>query len=419
VLRPLLFLIFLLPLWMPYGTAASQEFGTVTGIVFWDRNENGEHDAGELAIATQVQLRPPTDPETRHLGFDDTDEAGIYAIQSLPGQYRLGTTVPRFSGVCADTGGFSYNPFPQSRCWAARLPVTSPEFTDVFTVVAGETLTIDLPVTTRDEMVFIARAIEDTHYMTGGEIITAMVNSRPCGESAPFQTPHPDSPSGEAFVQLNVAGDAEIDGCARPGDEILFELHGRTAGQVYQYVPFTPPQLPLPRGDLHFADLYFSEDWMWVWSDDRLKDGQPYPPGTPVVARVGDVECARTTIGDIFGEHAADVPISGFGRLQIPSARIKPGCGRPIGVDIYIGGDLAIDNVPWEPALFQIGSTPPPATPTATSTATATPTNDVLPPNTGARDASRPPRGAAGLLAIGMILCAFAWIMRRRAVADC
>ncbi|MEX2225937.1 MAG: hypothetical protein WEB52_05750 [Dehalococcoidia bacterium] len=304
---------------------AGEAIGAVTGVIYWDRNADGDQDADEPGIPTNPTLSSPDGGVPSLVG--DQYEDGSYLMEAAPGTYRLSPGIATSFEHCAGAPLPSYNPFGFRDCVGADYPITSEPFTEPFDLEAGATIEIHVPVTTRDEMILLGRALTDSGNAPAGSVITAVHNGTECGTVTITEA---DSPSGGPgdFV-LRALGADQRTGCYEPGDNVFFELDGVESGEGWSYQRFSPvPTLngEFGREGIVTADISFLQEHAWFWADDRFApNGSMIAPGTPVRAVFpGGVVCGETQIGDklsLAGE------VSGFGRLLIRSANLQPGCG--------------------------------------------------------------------------------------------
>jgi hypothetical protein len=345
--------------------ARAGDSATVRGVVYWDGDADGEQDADEPGIATNPVLVAPDGTDPIVTGFADDD--GAFEMTAPPGSYRLSPGVARSFEECAGAPMPSYYPWGFRDCAGAEYPITSDPFTDAFDLDAGDEVTIDLPVTTRDEMIFLGRALDDGGNVPAGSVITAMNGDVVCGSATIKEAG--SSGGGPGDWELRALGAEQRDGCYDPGENVTFMLEGREAGEGWSYQRFSP--VPTENGEygregIVTADIEFLEDYAWVWADDLLDPNlTPYPFGTPVRAIVAGVVCGETEIGD---EPIERDGVTGFGRLLVASAGVQPGCGQfGVPFDIVVGDDVMPQHLPWDNVVYQIGSVfvPPPAEPTS------------------------------------------------------
>jgi len=342
--------------------------GTVTGVVYWDRNANGSQDAGEPGFETNPVLTAPDSALPLVTGFAGDD--GRYEMQAEAGTYRFSPGVAVAFENCAAAPLPSYNPFGARNCVGADYPITSERFTEPFDLGAGETVDIDFGVTTRDEMILLGRALVDRGNAPAGTVVTASVNGVECGSATIEEGGSPGG--GPDDFELRILGAGQRDGCAEQGDLVTIAIGDVASPQsnLFVYVPFSPvpnPAYYLDREGVMIVDLAFFRDYAWVFSDDRtLEDGSPVPNGTAVRAMVDGVLCGETVIGDLPG--VAD-QLSGFGRLFVASDAVQPGCAAPGRTfDVVIGERGVFSDLTWEPRLYVLGTSadpnsPPPASP--------------------------------------------------------
>jgi hypothetical protein len=196
------------------------------------------------------------------------------------------------------------------------------------------------------------RVIEETDFAAEGSIIRAKVNGKTCGTAT---VPPADLP-GENDFPLYVEGARSTPGCARAGDVVQFELDGKIGDRTLAYAPFALQTTAdaLPPRPVTFADLVFATDYAWYWSDDvREADGSPIPAGRSVTAMIGGMNCGTATSG---GASGGSGDAAGFGRLLVPTSRLKPGCGSSgATVRIFVGGKF-VATAPWLPGSLNLGS---------------------------------------------------------------
>jgi hypothetical protein len=352
---------------------AGEAAGTVTGVIYWDRDGNHERDADEPGIPTNPLLAS-TDGEVPTLVGDQYGD-GSYLMEAGPGTYRVGPGIATNFEHCAGAPLPSYNPFGSRDCVEAELPITSEPFTEPFDLEDGETLEIDLAVTTRDEMILLGRALYDGGNVPAGSVITATNNGIECGSTTVELQDSPGGGPGDWI--LRALGAEQRDGCFESGDTVLFDMDGVRAGEAWTYQRFSPvPTLDgeFGREGIVTVDISFLEQHAWFWADARFTpEGSMIAPGTPVRAIFPEgIVCGETRIGDVpslAGE------VSGFSRLLIRSASLQPGCGTHGAAFQVAIGDLVTYDVHWYPWMFQLfGSdaseyplptpgSPPPASP--------------------------------------------------------
>jgi len=352
----------------PAPRATAGEDATIRGIVYWDRDADGQRDADELGIATSPVLVAENDTEPLVTGFADDD--GAYEMTAPPGAYRLSDGLARSFEECAGAPMPSYYPWGFRDCVGAEYPITSDRFTDAFDLDPGATVEIDLPVTARDEMIFLGRALDDGGNVSAGSVITAVNGDTECGAVTVKETG--SSGGGPGDWELRALGAGQRDGCYEPGDNVTFMLDGIEAGQAWSYQRFSPA--PTRNGEfgregIATVDIEFLQDYAWVWSDDLLDPNlTPYPFGTPVRAMVAGIVCGETQIGDESVERDG---VTGFGHLLIESANLEAGCGQfGVGFDIIVGDDVQPQHLPWDTVVYQVGSVllPPPVEPSSPPT---------------------------------------------------
>ena len=335
---------------------------TVRGAVYWDRDGDGEQDADEPGIATNPVLVAEDDTDPLVTGFADED--GAFELTAPPGTYRLSDGLARSFEECFGAPMPSYYPWGFRDCAGAEYPITSDRFTDAFDIDAGETIDVDLPVTTRDEMIILGRALDDVGNVPAGSVVTAVNGDVECGSVTVEEGGSPGGGPGD--WELRALGAGERDGCYEPGQNVTFMLDGHEAGEAWSYQRFSP--VPTRNGEygregITTVDISFLENYMWIWADNRRDpNGEPYAPGTPVRAIFpGGIVCGETAIGD---DPVARDQLSGFARLLVPSS-----CGGFGAVfDVMIGGDVAYSGLAWMDTVFMISGTsepPPPVDPSS------------------------------------------------------
>jgi hypothetical protein len=352
----------------PAPRATAGEDATVRGTVYWDRDADGEQDADEPGIATNPVLVAEHDTDPLVTGFADDD--GAFEMTAPPGTYRLAGGVARSFEECYGAPMPSYNPYGFRDCAGADFPITSDRFTEALDLDAGDTVEIDLPVTSRDEMIILGRALDDGGNVPAGSVITAVTGDVECGSVTVEEGGSPGGGPGD--WELRALGAGQRDGCYEPGDNVTFMLDGREAGEAWSYQRFSP--VPTRNGEfgregIATVDIEFLQDYAWVWSDDLLDPTlAPYPTGTPVRAMVAGIVCGETQIGDAPLEREG---VSGFGHLLVASADVQPGCGQfGVPFDIVVGDDVTPQHLPWDHVIYQVGSVliPPPNEPSSPPT---------------------------------------------------
>ena len=372
------------------ATAQDAGTGTVRGTIFWDRDADGARDEGEPPLlnlganlmeaeGTGVFASSPNSPD------------GAYSITFAAGTYRIVPSVNTGTGICVDAFSGSFGPFSPSNCYGGPFPYYVQAPAEPFDLEAGETITIDLPVRVRDEMIFSLRAVEEDHYLQTGDVITAMVNGKACGQT----TWGASMPPGQAEddVSLLVDGDGSADGCARAGDPVTFVLHGVTAlNEPVPYAAFDP-FAPVPSAiyHIHTLDLVFAEHHAWTWSDDvHAFDGGTINVDTRIAAVVNGRECAygKPYIAPLAAPGTDQ--LYGFGPIFIADTTVEGGCARDgdtIEFRINQTNGELIATAAWHPGLIELTSIVvqhPPRPIGDPAPITATPTTGVTLPNTGA-----------------------------------
>jgi hypothetical protein len=359
--------------------ARAGDSATVRGVVYWDRDADGEQDADEPGIATNPVLVAADDTDPLVTGFANDD--GAFEMTAPPGTYRLSDGLARSFEECFGAPMPSYNPWGFRDCAGAEYPITSDRFTDAFDIDAGETIDIDLPVTTRDEMIILGRALDDGGNVSAGSVITAVNGDVECGSATVEEGGSPGGGPGD--WELRALGAGQRDGCYEPGQNVTFMLGGREAGEAWSYQRFSP--VPTQNGEygregITTVDIEFLEDYAWVWADYLLDPaGAPYPPGTSVRAIVAGIVCGETAIGDDQMERDG---VTGFGHLLVASAALQPGCGQfGAPFDIVVGDAVTPHHLPWDNVVYQIGSVflPPPTEPSSPPPVTYCYPTDVSP----------------------------------------
>jgi hypothetical protein len=358
------------------------EKATITGHVFWDANADGKQEVGERGIQTKIYLVN----DFGAAGAGETDAAGNYRIEIAPGTYRARPDIVHTLSLCVDSLLATNSPFPRGGgCSSVPFPITSPEDSEPFTVTAGATREEDFAVAAKDQMVIIALAVQEQDHAPAGSTITARVRGKACGSVVV-----PPGGGGQTFV-LYVEGATSAAGCAAPGDTVEFESGGVKAREAVKYDRFVPGPAalsPYYAGGVEDVDMAFSEDWMWLWSDNlTFADGSAVPEGTRIVAKIGQAGCG---VGINANQLNGPGGSTGFRQLFVPSERISIGCGKAGAqvdlVAILLDRDELLASFPWEPGVKQIGGAAlrPPPTPPATAEPTATPEGTINLPNTGA-----------------------------------
>jgi len=120
--------------------------------------------------------------------------------------------------------------------------------------------------------------------------------------------------------------------CGNPGDTVTFKVDGMWAAESTTWMPGFHQQDLTVEGNAGFRG------YACVDTDcgDRVF-------GLPVVAKIGDVECASTTTGMPYDGYT----VSRY-ELTVPSAAETPGCGTTgSSVEFYIAGRLANQAASW------------------------------------------------------------------------
>jgi hypothetical protein len=339
--------------------AEAGETAVVRGVVYWDRDADGEQDGDEPGIETNPVLTGEDTSLPLETGFADED--GRYEMEIAPGTYRFSPGVAVAFEQCAGVPLPSYNPFGFRDCVGADYPITSERFTDAFDLAAGETVEIDFGVTTRDEMILLGRALTDEGNAPAGSVVTAVHDGVECGTATIEEGGSPGGGPGD-FV-LRALGADQREGCFEQGDGVVFVIDGMEANEQWTYTRFSPvPSLngEYGREGVTTVDVSFLEQHAWIWWDDRWSvSGSPFPPGTPVRAVFpGDIVCGETVTGDIA---SASEELSGFGRLLVRSADLQAGCGTfGAAFDIIIGDAFFTDGAYWDSVVYQLGDGVPP-----------------------------------------------------------
>ena len=82
--------------------------------------------------------------------------------------------------------------------------------------------------------------------------------------------------------------------------------------------------------------------------------GVPPPGGTTVQAVVGDTVCGEATTRSVPMGQGSQQHLVGFSRLIVPSAEIKPGCGRPDATVSFRMSGEEVGTVAWQPGLQEV-----------------------------------------------------------------
>ena len=317
--------------------AAQEEAGVIRALAFRDLDGNGVQDEGEpgqprqrldLSQGDQFLLGIFTGPNGNNL-FDGLDS----------GTYTVSVTLEEEDGVCADGGGFFYDPFPFGYCALVNLPwrATTPDSVSV-TVESGTTAEVTFGVQPLDVAVITGAALLEDGYAPEGTLIEALVDGQECGMAAARD-------HGILNFELTILGAGERAGCATQGDLVHFRVGGVPAGETFTWAPFIDtPEFQLPG---HVKHLSAREERAWYWLQGPSDDLPEV--GSTVQAVVDGVVCDETVVEDA-GLFAA----AGFRRLIVPSESIQPGCGRPGATVTFLAGGVEVGSIPWQAGLQRL-----------------------------------------------------------------
>ena len=330
------------------------EPGTITGVLFHDRNGDGDRDTGENVLpgARQVTLMRDADViEARAVHVD-----GGYSFSGLaPGNYTVTSDLDEhWTQKC----GILQSPYDPLRACnnLGVADITSGNITLPWdptssnpvslSLSEGSGAIVDFAAEPADVMVIAGDAILETDYAPRGTAITALVNGQECGTTSVETREYRD------FV-IHVLGGGEREGCALPGDQVQFTVGGVFAVNTIRWNPFFDPSrviysLPFDLNLPRVIDIIAMQDHAWYWFE-RSGDN-PVPDGTLVQAMIDGVVCGETRV-----EALASESIAGFSQLLVASSNIAEGCGREGStVSFQVNGLRATTQMPWELGLRRL-----------------------------------------------------------------
>ena len=319
------------------------EPGTITGVLFHDRNGDGDRDTGENLVpgTRQVTLMRDGDViETRVVGD------GNYLFHGLaPGNYTVASDLDDYwlrgcSGV-----EFSYNPLQRPSCDQPVLPWNPTSPNPVSVSYDGGGAVVDFGAEPADVMVVRGDALLETGHAPMGTVIIALVKGNECGTTTVVGGMYDD-------FSINILGAGEREGCALPGDQVQFTVGDVLAGNTMRWKPlFDPSRFPFLKVELivpHFGDIIAMQDHVWYWFE-RSGDN-PVPDGTLVQAMIDGVVCGETRVESLPSES-----IAGFSQLLVSSSDVEEGCGREGStVSFQVNGLRATTQVLWELGLRRL-----------------------------------------------------------------
>ncbi len=338
---PLLILLLIAAGALLAGTPAmgQEASGTITGVVFHDRDEDGTQDPGEEGLSRDVVLKP----DGATLGSTGNGVDGTFTLEAAPGRYDLTVELDERQGGCADVFSFSFHPLAGSYCvgaplpWTATMPSTVP-----VTVGDGQTVEVNFGARPTEAAVIVGRAVLEDRRAPSGTRIEALVNGLVCGTSTVL------ADSGVDFV-INVLGEREREGCASRGAVVSFRVGGVQATETASWVPYAEVENFL---QIDFVSLAAMEHHAWYWMEVPAA-GLP-GDGAPVLAMVGDTICGQTTIRTTQALRVFPPDQAGFSRLIGPSAEVQPGCGRAGATVTFTIDGRPAGSIPWQPGLQEI-----------------------------------------------------------------
>jgi hypothetical protein len=346
----------------PGRTEAQDQAGSITGIVYHDLDGNGVRDPGELGMADRlVSISGPGGFFSDQLSAPD----GRYVFSEIaPGGYTVALEPQQTSRICVGQPPdvFTFDPTAISFCVDLVHPfrATTPSSVPV-TVGVSTAEQIDFGLQPIDVVTMAGYAILEDDFAPAVTAIEARFEGTECGRT--------EARPGDGFnMQLDVFGAGERPGCPTRNDLVGFLIGGVPTASEVRWVPFTET---LDSGGFLYIGLIAIEQHAWYWTQAVVD--VPPPDGTTVQAVVGDTACGEATTRSVpIGQGSAQYMV-GFSRLIVPSAEIKPGCGRPDAtVSFRLGGE-EIGTVPWQPGPqevhLELGAsfTPAPGLPTTGS----------------------------------------------------
>ena len=321
------------------------EPGTITGVLFHDRNGDGDRVTGENLVPGRRRVTLMRDGdviETRVVHFD-----GVYLFHGLaPGNYIVASDLDDdWSRGCSEPE-FSYNPLQRPSCAQTVLPWDPTSPNPVAVSLDGGGAVVDFGAEPADVMVVRGDALLETGHAPMGTVITALVKGNECGTTTVVGGKYDD-------FSFSILGAGEREGCALPGDQVQFTVGGVSAVNTIRWKPlFDPsrffPSLPFDLILPHFGDIVAMQDHVWYWFE--RSDDSPVPDGTLVQAMIDGVVC-----GDARVESLASEDIAGFSQLLVSSSDVEEGCGREGStVSFQVNGLRATTQVLWELGLRRL-----------------------------------------------------------------
>ncbi len=321
------------------------EPGTITGVLFHDRNGDGDRDTGENVVkgVRQVTLMQDGDlVETRV-----ARNGGDYFFRGLvPGRYTVASDLDDYWLRACGEPEFSYDPLQRPSCDQPVLPWNATSPNPVSVSLDGGGAVVDFGAEPADVMVVMGDALLETGHAPMGTVITALVNGQECGTTTVVGGKYDD-------FSFSILGAGEREGCALPGDQVQFTVGGVLAGNSMRWKPLFDPSRVIRSLNLelilpHFVDIVAMQDHAWYWFE-RSGDS-PIPDGTLVQAMIDGVVCGEARV-----ESLASESIAGFSQLLVASSDVEEGCGREGStVSFQVNGLRATTQMPWELRLRRL-----------------------------------------------------------------